>query len=328
MSNSLKKVYFFEKYSLDIKPLALYFNGKLIEKLGNKPLEILLILLENPNKLVSSEEIIEKVWADNLHGKGSESISSNVLKLNNMFKTFTPNQRFIKSERKKGFMFVGDVTFKIADEKSKSISSEKNDSVDQPNNQPKQKKLYRITYGLFAILGILIASLIISQYFKSAKLIQLSVLDKNEIERVVVESQQYETLVLGKKPESIDENKLAEFWLPDSPEINNLRETNRKMREKGTHYGKSSSCEKLSIVSQVAFSENQVKVLTSEIWYIPKYDQNNEKILFDYNSKGEYVRRVELLERQIEYILRNTNGKWLIESSSTPRIKPPNIENN
>jgi DNA-binding winged helix-turn-helix (wHTH) protein len=75
-------------------------------KLQDQPLQILILLLENPGKIVSRDEIRQRLWPENTFVDFDNSISSAVRKLREALNDSIGAARFIETISRKGYRFI------------------------------------------------------------------------------------------------------------------------------------------------------------------------------------------------------------------------------
>lgn len=105
MENTSFKQYYFDRFKLDSRSYSLYFDGKIIEKISKKSLQVLIVLLEKPKQVVSHEEIVEKVWGDNISGVTPNNVAQYILKLRKILTQYQPEKTFIGTGNKRGYIF-------------------------------------------------------------------------------------------------------------------------------------------------------------------------------------------------------------------------------
>jgi len=73
-------------YKLDLETNNLYFENSLLKKLSPFEKNALEILILNPNKIVSKEQLAEKLWGYSLEKQNPASIHNTLSKLRDLFK--------------------------------------------------------------------------------------------------------------------------------------------------------------------------------------------------------------------------------------------------
>jgi hypothetical protein len=137
--------------------------------------------------------------------------------------------------------------------------------------------------------------------------------DKVEVERVIRESQLFETLTLYTNPKSFDKDQLSKYWVPidqGGEAIKQVEANVRNLLNKRQHYGKESKNVTLAILSvDINPARDYADVQTRERWFIPLYDENEVRV----PNRPPYYEG-----NPIDYTLRKIEGRWLIQSNSTP----------
>jgi hypothetical protein len=156
------------------------------------------------------------------------------------------------------------------------------------------------------------ASIVISWQLRE-KFLAASAKSEEEIRKVVEDSQR--TLnKLYMQPRNEDHAALMEYWVPAEKggvEVKQIEGGLRNLAVKGWRYGEESSLEVFEIDS-VKVEGDVARVETTERWYLPLYDENNNRVLDRNPFLGPY---------QTTYILRKIDGEWLIQEETYGRSR-------
>ena len=137
--------------------------------------------------------------------------------------------------------------------------------------------------------------------------------DEQQIRRVLRESQFAETLYVYESPNEFDDEVLSRYWVPANKggkAIGQVLDSVRRLVDRKWHYSKDSANEEFVIVSVKIYPEGDVaEVRTRERWYLPMVDEHEHIV----------KERDPILEYQVIYRLLKMDGKWLLQSNSTPR---------
>ena len=101
-----QKIYEFEDFRLDAAHLLLYQNGREIP-LAPKVVETLLALVENRGKVLSTDELMEKVWTDSIVEENN--LSQNLFRLRKILGETKDGKPFIETLRRRGYRFMPEV---------------------------------------------------------------------------------------------------------------------------------------------------------------------------------------------------------------------------
>ena len=85
---------FGENFDLDLRPRRLR-SGRRVLKLERIPLEILVLLLERPGEIVTREEIVARVWGNDVFLDTDNSIRGAIRKIRQVLKDDPETPRFI-----------------------------------------------------------------------------------------------------------------------------------------------------------------------------------------------------------------------------------------
>src|SRR5260370_20033219 len=109
-----------EDFELDLRPRRLRRGGRVL-KLERIPLEILILLLERRGEIVSREEIVARIWGNDVFLDTDNSIRGAIRKVRQVLKDDPETPRFIETVTGRGYRFIAPV-----------VLSEKGQSVDAP----------------------------------------------------------------------------------------------------------------------------------------------------------------------------------------------------
>ena len=99
----------FEEFELDIESCELRRSGRPI-KLERIPMELLVLLLQNPGKLLRRETIEQKLWGGNGFFETEHSINTAINKLRTTLRDDSRDPQFIRTVVGHGYRFIADVT--------------------------------------------------------------------------------------------------------------------------------------------------------------------------------------------------------------------------
>lgn len=310
-----RKIFKFNDFRLDVDRSALYHRDDLIKEVERKSLEVLAALLRTPNNLVSHDEIIEQVWRDNPHGVTAARINQYVSKLQKLFEKYEPELKFIENVRGRGYIFTFEVYSENLGSPSQPINItsqmvKQNSSLAGNNEDAVKGSSYaKSKLILAAAVFLLLASFAVWLWYPKNH--------HEEVERVVKESQLYESLVLYKNPASFKEFDLDRFWTAELDVNSNydrskIRQAAAKMVSEGKRYGDESKCEQFDFQSvEINANGDMAVVKTLEKWFIAVY-----------GGDGKLIRNRTVGPYFVSYILRKIDGQWLIEKSNTGRATP------
>jgi DNA-binding winged helix-turn-helix (wHTH) protein/tetratricopeptide (TPR) repeat protein len=101
--------YEFEGFQLDVARYELRRNGRVL-KLEKIPMELLILLISRQGELVSREEIIEKLWGQDVFIETEHGINTAVRKIRQTLGDDPERSRFVQTVVGKGYRFVGAVS--------------------------------------------------------------------------------------------------------------------------------------------------------------------------------------------------------------------------
>jgi DNA-binding winged helix-turn-helix (wHTH) protein len=115
-----QSIRFGEDFELDLRPRRLRRNDRVL-KLERIPLEILILLLERRGEIVSRDEIVARIWGNDVFLDTDNSIRGAIRKVRQVLKDDPETPRFIQTVTGRGYRFIAPV-----------VLSEEGQSVDAP----------------------------------------------------------------------------------------------------------------------------------------------------------------------------------------------------
>src|SRR5215831_9613011 len=100
------EVYRFGSFVLDSKRRVLSRSGLAIA-LNPKAFDILVFLVENPNRVISKEELLKAVWADSVVEEAN--LTQNIFLLRKALSGGSEDRELIVTIPRKGYQFTADV---------------------------------------------------------------------------------------------------------------------------------------------------------------------------------------------------------------------------
>lgn len=309
MNDSRSPKYSFREFEFDAGRVALYHNGELI-KVEKKALEVLVVLIREPHKLIPAHEIIDEVWSDNPLGVTPTHLAQSISKLRKALAAYDPETKFVETVKGGGYSFSADA------ELVSEVPEVQNTHV--PGTEDKDRKVDGNAFTRRSKFAVALGALLVLALVAAGVWFVFPSNEEEEIRRVITESQRYESLVLYRDPEAFQESDLDRYWTAETdPGSNydrkNIRTGVRKLIEDGRHYGPESRCEQLEFQSvEINTNGDMAVVKTLEKWFIAEY--RNDGALVRNKFVGPYF---------VSYIVRKIDGRWLIEKSNTARANPP-----
>jgi TolB-like protein/DNA-binding winged helix-turn-helix (wHTH) protein/Tfp pilus assembly protein PilF len=98
----------FEEFELNVDSYELRRSGTPV-KVERIPMELLLLLLQNPGKLVRREVINERLWGDGVFIEAEHGINTAINKLRATLRDDSRDPRFIRTVVGRGYCFIADV---------------------------------------------------------------------------------------------------------------------------------------------------------------------------------------------------------------------------
>src|SRR5215470_4166339 len=106
----MSQAYFrFDEFELDAEGYELRRSGHHV-RLERIPMQLLILLLENPGKLVRRDAIIESIWGSNVFVEAEHSVNTAINKLRAILRDDSRNPRFIRTVVGQGYCFIAEVS--------------------------------------------------------------------------------------------------------------------------------------------------------------------------------------------------------------------------
>ncbi len=103
-----QSILFGEDFALDLRPRRLR-RGDRVLKLERIPLEILLLLLERPGEIVTRDEIISRIWGNDVFLDTDNSTRGAIRKIRQALRDDPETPRFIQTVTGRGYRFIAPV---------------------------------------------------------------------------------------------------------------------------------------------------------------------------------------------------------------------------
>ena len=103
-----QSIRFGEDYELDLRPRRLR-RGSHVLRLERIPLELLVLLLEHPDEIVTRDQIVSRIWGQGVFLDTDNSIRGAIRKLRQVLKDDAESPRFIQTITGQGYRFIARV---------------------------------------------------------------------------------------------------------------------------------------------------------------------------------------------------------------------------
>lgn len=147
---------FGEDFELDLRPRRLR-RGNRVLKMERIPLEVLLLLLERPGAIVTRDEIVARIWGDDVFLDTDNSIRGAIRKIRQVLRDDSDQPRFIQTVTGKGYRFIAPVMGRAreAERSSPLVHEDLPEISAEPNRQPEADRVPRAVHAArWAVLGL------------------------------------------------------------------------------------------------------------------------------------------------------------------------------
>src|SRR5688572_10435284 len=126
--------YRFGEFEVDVLAYELRHCGHRV-RLSRQPMDLLLLLLERPQELVSREDIAKRLWSPGVHLDLDAGIHTAVLKIRQVLGDPRASPQFVETVPGKGYRFVAPVEV-IASRQSSGVPATPNPPDTRRHNLP------------------------------------------------------------------------------------------------------------------------------------------------------------------------------------------------
>ena len=106
MKDQARLVYEFDQFRLDASRRLLYQNGRQV-RLTPKAVELLLVFVANPGRLLTKEDLLDRLWPDT--SVGENNLSQNISLLRKVLGERLGAHKYIVTSSGRGYRFVAEV---------------------------------------------------------------------------------------------------------------------------------------------------------------------------------------------------------------------------
>ncbi len=115
MNGGMSRVARFGLFEADLEEGALRKNGRII-KLQHQPFEVLRVIVEHSNQVVSRDELRARLWPSDIVVDFDQSLNKSIAKLRDALGDSARSPRFIETVPKRGYRFIAPVTISCAND--------------------------------------------------------------------------------------------------------------------------------------------------------------------------------------------------------------------
>ena len=101
---SVGQQFAFGPFTADAEELKLSFDGK-ITAISLRQIQILQLFASNPNRIVSREELYEKVWNESMDGIETRTVDMHIARLRNLLREAGAKKELIETVRGAGYRY-------------------------------------------------------------------------------------------------------------------------------------------------------------------------------------------------------------------------------
>jgi TolB-like protein/DNA-binding winged helix-turn-helix (wHTH) protein/Flp pilus assembly protein TadD len=150
----LETVRFGESFELDQRACELRRSGRVL-KLERIPTELLLLLVEQRDSIVTREQIVERIWGPGVFHDTDNSINTAVRKIRQVLKDNPERPRFIQTVTGKGYRFVAPVS--QAPGELQVPAAEREIALEVPRTGTATRRVWAIPIGIIVALTVAFA---------------------------------------------------------------------------------------------------------------------------------------------------------------------------
>jgi TolB-like protein/DNA-binding winged helix-turn-helix (wHTH) protein len=148
-----------DRLDLDLKRYELR-RGDVVLRLEKIPMEMLIFLVEHKDRLVSREEIIERIWGKDVFLDTEQGINTAVRKIRLALRDDPEQPRYLQTVVGKGYRFVGPITVTTGNGSNAPESpNETSETIQETVTPPKTSSLHRFGFRT-ALVALAVASIL------------------------------------------------------------------------------------------------------------------------------------------------------------------------
>jgi Tol biopolymer transport system component/DNA-binding winged helix-turn-helix (wHTH) protein len=141
----------FGTFELDVRARELRRRGLKV-KLQEQPLQILLVLLENPGQVVSRDELRQRIWQANTFVEFDKGMYSALRRLREALDDSADNPRFIETLPRRGYRFIAPVEIRPVEVSSSGGPAEEPTPSRRRHKMPGRVRLAAVA-GFIVLIG-------------------------------------------------------------------------------------------------------------------------------------------------------------------------------
>jgi Tol biopolymer transport system component/DNA-binding winged helix-turn-helix (wHTH) protein len=159
--NQTPRIIRFGVFEVDLQEGELRKSGLRI-RLQEQPFRVLAILLESPGKIVTRDELRQKLWPANTFVDFDHSLNSAVKKLREALGDQSENSRFIETLHRRGYRFVASVEdSQSAVEKRNAPQQDTKSTLTGPTTEEPRRNSHFRSVGILVAVAVVFLSVIL-----------------------------------------------------------------------------------------------------------------------------------------------------------------------
>ena len=127
----------FSDYQIDTARFEVRRSGRLI-KLQRRPCELLVYLVENQGRVVSREQIADRLWGDGVHVDAEHNINTIIRKIRYALRDDAGRQRYVQTVVGKGYRFAAEISYTEPSDLARSAAAVIHDATPAIAEIPEQ----------------------------------------------------------------------------------------------------------------------------------------------------------------------------------------------
>jgi DNA-binding winged helix-turn-helix (wHTH) protein/tetratricopeptide (TPR) repeat protein len=155
-------IYRFDCFEVRIKAGVLLRNGQRV-KIQELPFRLLLVLLENPGRIVSREELRQRLWSQQSFGELDNGLHVAAAKLREALRETASDPHFIRTVPREGYQFIGNVSSTL-DQPEECLAEAESYASPSPKTVTGTPANSRKKVALTLLAAFLLASAVIAAF--------------------------------------------------------------------------------------------------------------------------------------------------------------------
>jgi TolB-like protein/DNA-binding winged helix-turn-helix (wHTH) protein/Flp pilus assembly protein TadD len=161
---ALERVRFGEDFELDLRAYELRRSGRVL-KLERIPMELLFLLVQQRDNIVTREQIVERIWGTGVFLDTDNSINTAIRKIRQVLRDNPERPRFVQTVTGKGYRFIAPVSGAQAE--LQILDNDPETPADVPPTNMSARRPWAIPVGILIVLIVALSGWLVWSHNRS-----------------------------------------------------------------------------------------------------------------------------------------------------------------